>query len=218
VAEEIGEGAKHMAVNDIWEVKFFSSASDQLAVNVLHFIVQAQVGQDPTGQEVADHFSNSYGGQLAALMYQGATFRGVTAQRIRPLPKLLTEISTLNSGAGSSGLNPLPRQVSGIITKRTALSGRAFRGRIYVPFPATTENGTDQLPVAGYITRLDTFANALITPQTVPTAGPNNATLQMTIFHQGPGGDQPVIAWVSRPRWGTQRRRGAYGAPNVPPF
>lgn len=111
----------------------------------------------------------------------------------------------------------MPRQASGIITTLTTLAGRANRGRKYVPFPSEDANTVDAIPGAAYITALDGYAGSLI-PSASFTIGAVNEVWNPIILRVGAPATSPNIQeWKSRLRWATQRRRGSYGTPNLPP-
>jgi hypothetical protein len=111
----------------------------------------------------------------------------------------------------------LPTQVSGIITKRSSFTGRANRGRIYFPFPATQSLDTDETPKAAYVTLIQAYADNIGALHSVTSAGGSaNLTpiiVNRTLSH--------LVVWedsLARKRWATQRRRGDFGRTNVLPW
>jgi len=64
---------------------------------------------------------------------------------------------------------------------------------------------------------LDDIGDELYTPTTV-AAGGNDATLLPVVFHRATNTGNDITSYLVRPVWATQRRRGAYGRQNVPPF
>ena len=207
-----------MAVGDIWEIKFITRSNDQLGVNVCHYAVSAQTGADVSAQAVADYFSINFGGLLAGCMWNGAEYRGVIAARVFPGIRQFPASSTQNSGVGSRGPEPAPSQLALVLSKHTALAGRAYRGRLYIPFPALVDLDTNGTPKPGLVTAAANLGLALLPPQTIQGPGGQSVTMFMCIWHQGPGGITQVIELRARKKFGTQRRRGVYGNVNPVPI
>ena len=102
--------------------------------------------------------------------------------------------------AGTAGGEPgdqAPPNVAWLLTKRTALGGRANRGRMFIPGPPEafiTASGT--MAASALQTAADDFLDALATTGT-----------PMVILHNGTGDPTPVTQLISEPRVATQRRR-----------
>jgi hypothetical protein len=120
---------------------------------------------------------------------------------------------------GTAAGNPIPNQVSGIITKTTAFAGRANRGRTYVPFPAASFNlAPNDTPTAAYVALLDALGIVLFAPMAL-TLGADTVNVTPVLFHRRTGFNTPITNFRSRQLWATQRRRGNYGTANtLPPF
>jgi len=205
------------AINEVIEQKVFSTFGEQLAVNTLHFLVTAITGVGATDAEIAVNHETIYAPLTKGVMSSAALYYGLQVQKIFPAPPRVAAATVLLQGVGLVAGDPLPKQVCGILTKRTAFAGRTFRGRIYLPFPSETDNAVDSTPTPGYLANLAFWVIALQGNILTAGAGGTN-TLRHILFHRATGGFDFVTSAVARDKWATQRRRGAYGRPNVPPF
>lgn len=207
-----------LALGDTLSVQFGTYWNGQAGINTLHVQVVQAVGL-PTLADVAKGYDDLVHAAYKDLLTSTATYYGVRAQRITPLPRSMAEISTLHTGVGLGGTEGMPGQVSGIIGWATAKAGRAFRGRIYIPFPDENDhNNNTNAPSDSYILRLKTLGDILAAEQTV-TNGVNTATLLPCIWHRKGIANTTILEARPRLKWATQRSRGAYGAVNrYPPF
>lgn len=215
----IADGLKELtvatlALNDLLEFKVYCSLGAQLAINVLHYRVTAITGASTTTASAAARLEFLIQAEYKALLVALATFRGVGVKRLFPSTPTIEEFSSIASGLGDVGGDPLPKQSAGIITKQTGLAGRANRGRMYIPFPGEDSNDGDGDPTAAYVGDLGALAAILEVPQTVGTA-PNDATIQPILYHRLDGSFTFLTNFLPRNKWGTQRRRGDYGKTNA---
>lgn len=202
------------AVNDIYRVTVGCQWGVQAGVNVTHWFVSAIGGASVNDSDIAAHFDATFAVLYKPLIHNNSRYEGVKVQKIRPLPVSLAAISTANAGVGTGGAAALPPQVAGLISLRTAFSGRAFRGRIYLPFPGEGDNiDATGRPEVLYVNTATTLGTALVTPQVV-TAGANTATLRCGIYRRSNFTINTVQAAIVRSLWATQRRRGDFGQPN----
>lgn len=207
-------------VDDIITVRAVTYDTDQLGLNTMHYVVNATGSVVNTDQD----FANNIDGLLAPLYIQVlnniATYRGVSVQIRRAGMLFAAAFSNGNEGPGTAGAVALPRQCCGLVGYTTALAGVRFRGRMYIPFPATASDNGDGLPSGGYtadifnISQLFFGYNGPITP-TGPTWLP-------AIIH-APGISAvplptPITGSFSVGKWATQRRRGSFGKQNPLPF
>ncbi len=202
---------------DIVEVKLYSSHTNQLGINVLHYVVADKIGLGATALQCADAATSAFASAMKALLSSEARFEGATAQVIYPV-KLDSEASTGGAGAGAAGAQSLPTQTCGILTKVTGIAGRKFRGRMYVPFPCEGDNGEDGIPEATYTGHMGDLGDAMLGALLAGTGGVNSVNLVPIIYHRATHTFNYLVGYIVRPKWGTQRRRGAYGAANVLPF
>lgn len=204
----------NVVLNHPIRVRVYCYGTNQLAINILHFYPAAVVGIITTAQ-----FAVSVDGLLAPVykpcMHSSAKYLGVDAADVSSLPTPVPDQSAAHTGFGTAGAAAAPQQVSGVITKRTAFTGRKFRGRMFIPFPDESFNtGTPPSPTAGYVAVLDALAALALQPIIVST-GPNSATFNPCVMHGSTGVSfDRVTTWTSQLRWGTQRRRGDYGRTN----
>lgn len=131
-----------MAVANGAEVKLYFSYSGALAIVVLGARVQGsplfdQAMANTLGSGIKATFSS----QLAAQM---ATTTSLVRVGVRDLrTDHLTEFRDTGAPvAGTAVGDPMPGQVALCITKRTARSGKSFRGRAYIGGYSEAANGT----------------------------------------------------------------------------
>lgn len=201
-----------MAVGDIYRVAHFCRHMDQLAVNVCHYRVSLQVGNGAPQQAQTHLWSQTIGPVYKPLLTTGSSYLGCTMQRIMPKPPTLQTQSSDGAGPGTVAGDVLPNQVTGIISHFTAFAGRRYRGRIYVAFPGEADSEVDGSPSASYAARLGSLATSMRTLTTV--SGPDTTTLVQIVWHRDTQTGDDVISPVGKRLWGTQRRRGLYGAVN----
>jgi len=203
--------------NDVVLARFYCYAFDQVAINNVHFRATSVVA-NPTTAHFAALLGTTMPALYIALMSPSADYIGVATQKIFPVPKHIPDVDLTGIGVGTATGHILPRQTSGIVTKRTAFAGKKYRGRVYVPFPSEADNQDPQgTPTAGYITRLNTFKTSLIGNWTINTGG-NQATMVPVLWHEDTSTYTDITGSTSQARWGTQKRRGSYGPVNPLPF
>lgn len=204
-----------MAIGDIFEFKIFTQAPQQVGINIRHYRVSNIVTNQVPADAMADQLATNLRPLYLSMMETLAVFAGITARKIHPLPVELESTLEGLSGPGTVLGDPLPRQVSGVLTLGTPLAGRANRGRLYMPFPAKASSDAFNVPEATYKNNLQSLGMALISSFTA-TQGVNSTTLTPVIWRRGPRTFTDLTRAVAQPRWGTQRRRGNYGRPNPP--
>jgi hypothetical protein len=213
--------ATQLAPNDIVAARMVVVAGNQDAIVTVNFAV-VSIGTPPaTDKDFADVFSTAVGVPLRACMDASANYHGTQAQILGPPLRQVDVISTNAAGVGSAGASALPRQVSGVISWYTQKAGRAFRGRSYIPFPTTADMDADVTPTAGYVVRLEALAVQIAGMSAIAVGG-RTAVVEPVIYHVHKPpiftNFDPIIAHTSNKKWGTQRRRGNYGRPNISPF
>lgn len=206
----------NLGISDLWRARVVCSISDQISVNCVNFNVVAVTGV-VTDQEFADYLDSEWGTLFKNLISDDAIYRGVSVQRFKPIPVTVPAVSIVSQGTGSVAGEVLPKQVSGVLTLRTAFAGPGFRGRLYIPFPSETHNQVPGRPEEDYLTALTVLGNQIVDADTVVGAG-GNATVHSVLYHRELDTFDRLTGFVARPRWGTQQRRGDYGKQNVVPF
>jgi len=210
-----------MPVGDVWKANTFCRRSiaglAQTSMNQLYYQVIIETGAPITAGGVRAAVAARFRAAYLDLFAITSFYKGVSAQKVFPLPVGVTDFLE-ETVAGNRVTETLPGQVCGVITKRTPFGGRRFRGRIYTPFP--TEDSSDDFtgPNAAYIALLQVLGNLI--PGTITVVqGANSSDFTPVIFH---GGALPlptlITSALARPRWGTQRSRGGYGAENGLPI
>jgi hypothetical protein len=215
-----------MPVNDLYEQTLFSLMGNQVAINRRYWKVANPIGTEATQAQMAAATDAAVATALKACMHTSATYKGSMFCRVLPIPRTISTITVTNTGPGTIATGAvLPRGVSGIITLRGFFAGKKFRGRIYVPFPGTSVEGTDGLPTGSYLGAMDTLGTALITTLVGVGSGGNTNDLQPVLArityvnHEASSAVlTPLGSRIARQRWAQQHRRGEYGQPNVMPF
>lgn len=209
--------AQVLALGDVLRVRVACYTANQVGINTVHYRVSTVGGSSQTDAQVALYMDTLLETRYKTVLSAQAKYRGVSVQKIRPLPVTVPQVSTAFDGVGSVAGDMLATQVSGIVTSQTALAGPANRGRAYIPFPGESDNGVSAAPVPAYVTGIDDIGSELFTPHPVGLA-PNQITITPVIYHRATATFTDIVGWVARSQWATQRRRGAYGKFNSVPF
>jgi hypothetical protein len=109
------------------------------------------------------------------------------------------DTGTAMTGTGVS--QQLPDQVSYCVTLRTALAGKRYRGRFYIPAADEAANDALGVPTATYVAAAVAFVNACTAALT--TSGLTPAVLSRVLLT----GQAITTAVGRRNLWNTQRRR-----------
>lgn len=215
-----------LIVFDVIQAQAFTTFNVQSTTTTFHYVAQL-TGFAPgvSDQDCATTLDGIIAPFIKAVMGAAVTYNGMQVRIISRVPQPAAVASTAGTGVGTVGGGLLPLQTRGFWSRRTNTSGRAFRGRVYIPFPAQNDN-TGGVPSGAYQTRLIALANAIEPFAGIAvTGGGGAATLVPTIFHRARPGPPPVPASetviTSRLfpiKWATQRRSGSFGRPNVSPI
>ena len=149
------------------------------------------------GTAVNGHFTTS---GLAALCATTTSLLGVGTRDIRVAnqPEFQSAAAAVpGTGAG----NPLPNEVAAVVTLRTALAGRSYRGRAYFSGFIVGENSATGSIVAGLNTALVTFMTNVQTD--LSASGITLAVLSRTHLSATP----VTLIQTRDSEWDTQRRR-----------
>jgi hypothetical protein len=217
--------ATFLNVNDIVKVQVVCTRGVQTALNTGHFTVFSIVGGGLTDTQVALAFDNLFSPGYRAWLTSIATYLGALVQKIFPLPPSSYKFSRANTHAGNAGNLPLPGEVSGLVACQTNFAGKAFRGRLYLPWPDQAYVTADMLALtAGGQALMGAIAADWFTPVTF-TVGGASTTLSPAIFHKkankagttAPNTTTPIISDSIEVLLADQRKRAARGRPNPPP-
>lgn len=204
-----------LAVGDLYQARLYVTMQEQTGIIVRHYRISDITG-GPTDADLADAVDAKVSVTLKDCLVQLASYRGVGVQRINPLPKTVEVFNTMGQGVGTQAGEPLPKQVCAVITLRTQFAGPRYRGRAFVPFPAEADNGADAKPTAAMLARLVLFADKLDDALVVPPLGGGAAI--PVVYSRKFGTREDILQASVRSRWGTQRRRGDFGATNISPI
>jgi hypothetical protein len=213
-----------IVLNHLYRVRYFCYQAGQVGINVLHYLAANIIGAGLNEGQAVDILSGDAGVGLIPMLNNLAQFIGADMQDITGLPPYEVQAgSVVGQGFGTAGPVPLPTQTCGLLTGQTAITGRAYRGRAYLPFPATasmTAAGT-ATPTAGYLVNMIVMGTLYYTPVT-PTVGVTAVQLVPVLVHRkNKAGLTPapttIIGYRINTAWATQRRRGNYGRPNPLP-
>ncbi len=119
---------------------------------------------------------------------------------------------------GGSAFIPLPTQTRGLISWKTALAGRAYRGRTYLPSTTIDNLTAPGKPTAAAVTSWAGWATYMVAPAVV-----SGTTWVPGVFHRKPTAViasvfDPFTSFTASNQFATQRRSGMYGRVNGPPF
>lgn len=202
-----------MAVPNVpscWKATLSWNVGTPAQVNEVVWHVLSPFSSAATG--VAQEVANAWmvAGGLGANMGNVAIGNTVTVQPYdgSAAPTVVQPTGFFNTAMGSAS-NPVPANVAFIITKRTALAGRAFRGRMYIPAVAQTgvQIGGTQWN-SSFVTTMQAAANASWAKL---TAGPLISSL--LVYSHKLNVATPVTSLIGRQYLGTQRRRTTLHSP-----
>lgn len=168
--------------------------------------------------EIAASYGTLLEPHLQAIMDTDTFITGFKFSAVGVAPFPLPGVA-VSDAMGSSAPPGLPGQVSGIFTKTTLYSGKAYRGRCYIPFPASVYQDTDDTPTNAYKSGLLNIATDLISTNTVVGASMGQVTLTPVIYNRTSKETTVITGANIRKYWATQKRRGNLGRtnPNIVP-
>lgn len=207
-----------IALNSVVQFRICSVETNdgQISLNILNYFCTAVAGTGGTDLQAATKMDTNVQAAYKNWMPSTCMYRGVGCRIIAPT-KYVEQTVVANAGVGGAGAQVLPTQVSGLIALLTAQAGRAYRGRIYVGFPAASWTNNDGEMTAAAQTALAAINTAIAYTIVVGTA-PNTSTLQLGIYHKKLNTITYVNNSITRGSWATQRRRGDLGRKNAVPF
>lgn len=133
--------------------------------------------------------------------YYAATTASVQQIRYLPLDGTSAETLVAHVQAGAAAADPLPENVALVVTLRTVLRGRSYRGRMYLGCITEGNNSGTGQPNAGMLTDLTAqFSSAFITN----LVGTGVSLVVASYLHSTA---QDVSAININNVWDTQRRR-----------
>lgn len=204
-------------VGDIFRVTAaFTMPNSQVQEIDLHYQI-ASAGAGDTRSNVLGYVDTGIGVYLVPTLQTTVAYYGVKISAIKSLAPFSPLVLYNGATGGSAGIL-LPEQSRGLVSWKTQYSGRAYRGRTYLPTSTASFNTTNGIPAAAYLTQAAGWATYQIAP--IVAGG---TTWIPGVYHKKPtAGISSVFdqftSVLAGNRWATQRRGGALGRPNLPPF
>ena len=207
----------NIAVNDVIEVRTVCVLGTQTGENVVHYKATADngVGTPLTTAEAAYIFANAFSGAYIPVLPTVGSFYGCGCRIVSGTPTVEDGSSTF-AAAGGDANDPLPAQLTGIIAKSTGFGGRAYRGRIFVPFPTTAALDAAGNPNGTYKSNAAVIGTTYTGTVSLTNVSGRVLSIGPCLRHKN-GTTTAIISTVVRAAWGTMRSRGGYGRPNLPP-
>jgi hypothetical protein len=209
----ISQGGGYATSDSVYVAQTYTARNYQIGMFTTHWKTSTLTGNVSLGQ-IADTIQTAIDGALQPCVDTGTGLLGTKVSSVRVVPPTLPGIATSTS-EGTAAPPSMSNQTSGLITWRTILAGRKYRGRIYVPFPAVVFQTVLGEPSAAYVALLDTLATILVGLTTI-TSLTGAGTMALGLYHRSTGEVTGVIEGVPQDKWATQRRRGNYGRLNFP--
>lgn len=150
-----------MALNDVLELAVIgSTAAGGELVNVYHYIQTTGVGDNP-GVNLIDGWVANVSGDYADIIAPTVSITGFRV-RNKTQPTFGTDYTLPSPILGTLTGHALPPQTAAVISWRTGLIGRRFRGRTYV-WPATEDVQNEGQWGVGYVSALTAFGSSALT-------------------------------------------------------
>ncbi len=217
-----------LVVGDILEFVVVTYVGDQIGENTFHARVDTPLTGTPTDVGTVQAFDALAAPLWKALIPGAVHYRGVSLRILRPGSPFAPATFNGSDGTGAFAGNPLPTQTRGLISWKTALAGRAYRGRSYIPFPPDAGSTAAGDPNAGYLLALAGIETLITTRPLILTQAGQTARIVFGIYHRNdprPPATAPLRGTltdiVNSKRgvfWATQKRSGGYGRTNQLPF
>lgn len=209
--------ATTLAVNNIVRATMYTTQGDQYSAVSWFYKVTAIGGSPATDLDFATNVDTLVATLYKARLATTSAYDGIQAQVVWPQPIPVSVAYTASAGAGTNGGTCQDRQSAGITSWQTAFAKQKNRGRTYWPFPSASDNTTNGIPSNTWVTALGTLCTALLGYSAVSNGG-RTATVEMGIYHRALHTTTPLVSYVVRQKWGTQRRRSSYGRTGVSPI
>lgn len=189
-----------MAVGDIYLVTFVQEQHGQAILNTVHY-KETVSGGAAGAATLAAKIDADAGPVWRAALSDEWEYQYTQVQKIYPgVPQFPVVVGT-NAGIGSVANDPEPTSVSIVVTKRTALAGPAYRGRIYLAGIPVTYINDSALSSTG-VTGLTGVAEELIEPKTS-----GGYTFVPVIWHKASLTSDDITGLTLRTTVRNQRRR-----------
>lgn len=203
---------------DIVELTTVCQQVPQISENKTHWRVTVTGTSGISLGDIASAFDSLVHSDYKALLSSAAAnYYGVSAAKVWPLPRPLSEFTIANFGIGTNAGTPAPAQLSAIIRLLTGLAGPGFRGRQYMPFPCTSAITALGNPTNAYAALLSPIALTLKSPFPV-AVGLFAVTMTPVLWNRTTHTATNITDSLVVQKFATMKKRGVYGRPNVLPF
>jgi hypothetical protein len=197
-----------LVVPNTIEVRLNWTLSDQTwATNVLHYVVPTGFSVNQTNAEsiatfVDDAYSDTGSWRSQVTSTVGLDSVGVRDIRTANQPEFIGDVT----GSGGNVSSIAPRQLSVVLTLRTALAGGSFRGRVYLCGCSTGGIDTNGDITDTAAQRAEVFGDGLISTTV------DSSLLILGVTSRSLGVTTPVDRVEVRDRvWDWQRSRATIG-------
>lgn len=206
-----------LAVGDRLEFRCYTADNEQASVNTFNYRVQSVNTPGFTDQQAVDAFSTFIASTYKSIIYNGARYQGTTCSVANRIPLRVPVSSAEGAGVGTGGAIGLPRQTAIVSSWRTNIAGPGGRGRTYWPFPPAAFNEDEGTPTDAFQAAMVGVSEAIIELTNLDFFGAN-ADVMFVVWSRKNTVMREITQGVVQKKWGTQKRRGSYGRPNVSPF
>jgi len=210
-----------LAPGDVIQFKTYCYLGNQVGINTYYYLVDSTSIAPPDLSQVGAALDLNFA-QPAYLevLCNDAHYYGSSTTLMTGVTPYAPFYENANDDNGIGGAVPLAAQTCGLLSKVTDLRGPKYRGRVYIPFPATDAitAGTEH-PNAAYQADVEAIGDALLTAGPVVVIGGATVHLTPVLWHGTDGPPTVISSYEAKALWATQKRRGDYGKGNlVPPF
>lgn len=203
---------------DTVEQRVITVAGNQVGMNIFHYGVTTVTTGGASLLEIATAVDPVIAPLYKNLLWTGAQYRGIGFTNLTGV-RTIEWAANANAGIGLMAGNPLPTQTRSLISYQGNNAGAANRGRQYIPFPSVLAITASADLAAGYLANLVLLRTHLSATRVI-IGVTGTLTMVPVIAHKPhtPSNWAAVFQMFARTKFATQRRSGAYGKPNVPPF
>jgi hypothetical protein len=213
-----------IGVGDILAARAWTVLDDQAAVNTYAFECTAANGAGASDNDLALAEDTIFSPFYKSICPANVVYRGIQVYFLKRLG-LLTALAPVDSIAGSGACgaagNPIARDSAPIFKYNTGLRGPKNRGRVYLPFTATSFQSADGTPTNAFAILVNSLASVLVVPQTIGSGG-NTSVVQWVLLHKVRGAVPvsrgAIVNALSANKIGQMHRRGDYGRANQSPI
>lgn len=189
-----------MSVGDIYECSILGRQDGQITATVFHYRQASGNAGDQSGA-LAASVDGSLAAGLKTTLSPEWSYDLSSVARVSPLPRTAPTLNSTNAGPGTIGTFAAPSSVAAVLKKKTALAGRKYRGRFFLPGVPLSVIADSQL-TAGGVTSFAAMAT-LLQGNIVNAAG----TFNPVIFHRASLTFDNITSVTVDPVLRNQRRR-----------